>query len=139
MKDATEILIRYRLERARESLQEAKILLENSKLYAAVNRIYYAMFYSVNALLLSKNISSSKHSGVRALFNKEFVNKGLIDKDLGRFYSKMFERRQRGDYEDLVEFKREDVEEWLNKAEEFVTRIEEITLKMIEVKDEERI
>lgn len=66
MKETTKTLIRYRLERARETLESAKILFENSKLYSAVNRIYYAMFYSVNALLLSKNLSSSKHSGVKA-------------------------------------------------------------------------
>lgn len=45
-----------------------------------MNRIYYAMFYAVNALLIAKGFSASKHSGVRALFNKEIVNKGLIHK-----------------------------------------------------------
>ncbi len=95
MKENTKTLITYRLERAEESLQDAKILFENAKLFSTVNRIYYAMFYSVNALLLSKNLSSSKHSGVKALFSKEFVKKGLIDKELARFYSKIFERRQK--------------------------------------------
>lgn len=40
----------------------------------------------------------------------------------------MFNNRQEGDYADYVEFKKEDVEKWLSKAEEFVKRIEEITL-----------
>jgi len=62
------------------------------------------MFYSVNGLLLSKNLSSSKHSGIRSLFNKEFVNKGLIDKKLGKFYSKMFAERQECDYKDFIKF-----------------------------------
>jgi len=44
----------------------------------------------------------------------------------------MLNNRQEGDYKDFVKFEREDVEEWLKKAEEFIAKIEEITLKMIE-------
>ncbi len=87
------------------------------------------MFYSVTALLLTENLSSPKHSGIKALFNKEFVNKGLVDKDSGRFYSEMFERRQKGDYKDFTEFAKEDVEMWLKKAGEFLHKIESISLK----------
>lgn len=132
MKETTKAVIKYRLERARESFEDAHILFKSGKLYSTVNRIYYAMFYSVIALLLSKNFSSSKHGGVKALFSKEFVNKELVDRDLGRFYSEMFERRQKGDYRDFVEFKREDVEGWLKKAKNFIEAIEKLTLKIIE-------
>jgi len=132
MNKETKDIIRYRLERARECLEDAKGLFQMDSLHSSVNRIYYSIFYSVNALLLTRGLASSKHSGVRSLFLKEFVNKGKVEKTLGRFYSEMFKRRQTGDYEDLVEFKREDVDEWLKKAEEFVTKIEEVTLKMIE-------
>lgn len=62
------------------------------------------MFYAVSGLLLSNNLSSSKHSGIRSLFNKAFVNKGLVDKKLGKFYSRIFEERQEGDYKDFIKF-----------------------------------
>ena len=39
-------LITYRLERSRESLRAAEIMLENNMLTFSMNRIYYAMFYS---------------------------------------------------------------------------------------------
>lgn len=132
MKETTKTIIRYKFERARESLTDAKQLFERGSLHATVNRIYYAMFYSVNALLLTKNLSSAKHSGVRSLFSKEFINKGTVDKELGRFYSEIFEKRQKGDYKDFVEFKKEDAEEWLKKAEEFINKIEKLTLQIIE-------
>ncbi len=64
------------------------------------------MFYAVNALLITKGLFSSKHSGVRGLFNQEFIKTGLIDKDFGKFYSNMFDNRQEGDYKDFVEFKK---------------------------------
>jgi uncharacterized protein (UPF0332 family) len=90
------------------------------------------MFYAVNALLITKGLFSSKHSGVRALFNKEIINKGLMEKEFGEFYSAMFDRRQKGDYKDFVKFEKEDVKEWLKKAEEFINKIENLTLKIIE-------
>ena len=77
-----ENVIKYRRERAKETLEEAEIMLENNKLIAAVNRMYYAIFYEVLALLLTKGLSSSKHSGVRSLFNKEFVKPGIILKNM---------------------------------------------------------
>jgi uncharacterized protein (UPF0332 family) len=89
------------------------------------------MFYSVNGLLLSKNLSSSKHSGIRSLFNKEFVNKGLIDKKLGKFYSKMFAERKGGDYKDFIKFDNNIVRSWLENAEDFIKKIENVTLDII--------
>ena len=132
MKETTKTLIKYRLGRAGESLADARTLFNNGSLYSTVNRIYYAMFYSVNAILLTKNLSSSKHGGVKALFSREFVNRGLVDRDYGRFYSEIFEMRQKCDYRDLVEFEKEDVEEWLKKAEEFVSIIEVLVSKIVE-------
>lgn len=117
-------LAKYRLEKAKNTLSDAKKYFESATPESTVNRIYYAMFYAVNAL--------SKHSGVRALFNRELVNKGLIEKEWGRFYSEMFDRRQKGDYEDFVKFNKEDVKIWLERAEEFIGKIEQLTLKILE-------
>ena len=66
-------LVRYRMARAVETLPEARLMLQDEHLYGAANRIYYACFYAVVALLLTRNLSSSKHSGIMALFNNHFV------------------------------------------------------------------
>ena len=47
MTDETRTLIAYRLQRARESLDEATLLLEKDHVNTFVNRVYYASFYSV--------------------------------------------------------------------------------------------
>ena len=70
-----EEIIKYRRERAKETLEDAKILFENKRLRSTVNRIYYALFYEVTALLFSRNLSSPKHSGIISIFNKEFIKK----------------------------------------------------------------
>ena len=64
-------LIAYRRKRVKEALEDAERLVNAGSLFSAVNRIYYSMFYEVTALLLIKNLSASRHSGIRSLFNKK--------------------------------------------------------------------
>lgn len=124
-------LAKHRLEKARNTLSDARKFIGGATLESTVNRIYYAMFHAVNALLIAKGLSSSKHSGVRALFNREIVNTGLLEKQWGRFYSELFNSRQEADYMDFVEFKQEDVELWLEKAGRFIDEIEVVVTKII--------
>lgn len=118
--------LRYRLSRACESLDEAKLLLEAGHLATAVNRLYYACFYCVSALLFSEGKSASKHSGIRALFDQDWVNTGRVTKELGRFYRRMFNERQKGDYADLVAFTRDEVETMMEHARGFVREVSKL-------------
>jgi len=102
MKEEFIDLIKYRLQKAENTLSDAKNYINDATMEFTINRIYYAMFYAVNAILITKGLSSSKHSGVCAFFNKEFVNKRVIEGEWGEFYSNMFKRRQKGDYQDFV-------------------------------------
>lgn len=120
MTKGQEDLIRYRLSRAEETLEEARVMLQTGHPYGAANRIYYTCFHAVTALLLAHNLSSSKHSGVIALFNRHFVKLGLISADMGKFYSRMFENRLESDYADWVEIEKQDIQEELARAEEFI-------------------
>jgi uncharacterized protein (UPF0332 family) len=118
-----EELIAYRLERALETLEDARILAKAKRWNTCVNRLYYACFYAVTALLAAKGLTSSKHSGVRGLFNKNYVKTGIISKDLARIYNDLFERRQEGDYADFVDFEERQVLPWISRAESFVDQI----------------
>jgi len=126
MKKEIRTLVLYRLNRADESLDEALILLERGHVNTFVNRLYYACFYAVTALLLSKGFSSSKHSGVRALFHQNFVKNELINREMGKFYDKLFDTRQKGDYADLVYFDKKEVSPWFDEAKNFVSSIKNI-------------
>jgi uncharacterized protein (UPF0332 family) len=113
-------LIQYRIARARETLEEAGILADSGHWNACVNRLYYACFYVVSALLSKHDFSSSKHSGLRSFFNHNFVKGGIIPKETAIIYNSLFERRQEGDYEVFVTFKETDVKPWLKDATVFV-------------------
>lgn len=123
MTDGQAELIRYRLSRAKETLEEANELVNSGHLYGAANRIYYACFYAVVALILTKNLSSSKHSGVIGLFNKNFVKTGDIPKEMGKFYSRMFDNRLESDYGELIEIDPDGIKQDLAAAAEFIDLI----------------
>lgn len=74
--DRLEALIAYRLEQARESLDEAEMMRVGGHLRATVNRAYYAMFYALQGLLINGGFSTSRHSGAISLFDREFVKTG---------------------------------------------------------------
>lgn len=132
MKEETRTLVMYRIERAFESLEEAKILFERGHANTYVNRLYYACFYAVSALLLTKGLSSAKHSGVRSLFHQEFVKPAVINTELGQLYDRLFDNRQKGDYADLIRFNMDEVSNWYNETQEFVKTIEIIVKKEID-------
>jgi len=117
-------LIAYRLERARDALVEARVMQDIGHPNACVNRIYYACFYAVSALLVAHGYSSAKHSGVRSLFGRHFVNTGLIARDLGRFYSHLFESRQESDYVDFVRVDSDELAPMFEVAARFIAAVE---------------
>ena len=91
-----------------------------------MNRLYYACFYAVSALLIQQGLSSSKHTGIRSLFNRHYVKTGKVAKEMAQIYNDLFERRQESDYLDFIRFKESQVSPWISKAEEFVKHIETI-------------
>lgn len=97
-------LARYRVDRAKESLEAARLLFDQGHLHACVNRLYYACFYAISALLLLEGYSSPKHSGIRSLLHQKLVKPGIITVTAGQIYNKLFDTRQKADYLDLVEF-----------------------------------
>lgn len=116
-------LVSYRMSRANETLEDARILANSGRWNACVSRLYYACFYAVSALLVRHGLSSSKHTGVRSLFNRQYVKTGKIPKDLARIYNDLFERRQEGDYIDFVRFEESQVIPWISKAEQLIGHI----------------
>ena len=121
-----QVLTKYRMEQAHAALEEADILLSQGKTtFGLVNRSYYAMFYAVLALLQRIGKAPRKHSGALALFDLEFVKKGVFPKVLSQHLHHAFESRQVSDYQTVAPVSREDAEEILKNAKVFVQAIED--------------
>ena len=130
MKEDILALIKYRLEEADNSIKEAEVLLkEGMSLRSVMNRLYYAMFYAVLALLQEKELGTSKHYGAISLFDREFIKSDIFDKELSKTLHRAFELRQKGDYMEQAEVTRNDVDEMFPKTKDFVDKVNEYLLK----------
>ena len=122
-------LIQYRFANAKRTLAEVDVLIQNNLCNTAVNRLYYACFYAVSALLLHNDINTRTHSGAIQMFGQHFINKGIITEAAGNFYTKIFTMRRKSDYEDYIDYNQEEVLILIAPAQELIGQIEEILFK----------
>ena len=120
MPDNRKELMKYRLEMAEERLHSSKVLLEAGSYKDSIGRSYYAMFTAVRALLAMEGQDFSKHAGVIAYFQKEFVKTGKVDRKYSKYISQAFQIRNNTDYADFIIVSAQDAKEQYEKAKEFL-------------------
>ena len=109
--DTLRELLHFRLEQAHESLREADVLC--------------AMFYALLALLATKQLGTSKHSGAISLFDREFVKTGVFPRELSRSLHLAFDQRQTYDYGEMVEIEPDASDDTIASARSFVASVEQ--------------
>lgn len=110
-------------------MDEVKILIENKKWNAAVNRLYYACYYAVTALLANQNLDAKTHAGVRQLFGLHFGKTGILPSDLAKFYSQIYDARQMGDYDDFLDFDEQETLLFIDPAQTLIQTIDSLIHK----------
>lgn len=120
------VLIANKIRRSHETWNEAQGIIEGKFWYAAANRMYYACYYMVSALLLKNGIEAHTHGGIIGLFGLNFVKTNIVSSELGKFYSQLFELRQTGDYDDWKIVTETEVLTLAPKVELFLDTIEKI-------------
>jgi len=116
-------LVQIRLDQAKESLEEAETLYHSSYYRGAVNRAYYAMFYAVLALAVLRQQSTSKHTGLIAFFDKEFVKSGIFSREMSRLLHLAFQRRQENDYGEVFTVDEKETHQAIQEAQSFVSTV----------------
>lgn len=116
-------VVLYRIERAFTALAQAKLNQEINCLEVTVNRLYYAAYYAVSALLVAHQIPAHTHEGNIQQFGLHFVREGKVSRDMGKFYSQLFEMRLKGDYSDSFGLTEEDVVPKIQPTEAFIKEV----------------
>lgn len=111
------------MEQANEALAAAAVNLTNALERSAINRAYYAMFYAVLALLASRTIETSRHTGAIAQFDLLYVKPEVFRADLSRWLHKAFLHRQAADYGAEQTLTRPEIEALIAQAREFVAEV----------------
>jgi len=125
-------VVQFRVEKAKNTCSEVAILIDNKLWHTAANRLYYACYYVVSALLIQNGIEAQTHHGIINQMGLRFVKTGLISLENGDLYKRLFELRQKGDYDDWVVVKESDIVPLLEPAENFIKTIEQLIFKTIE-------
>lgn len=116
---------RYRLNKAKETLKTAEMIFKDGKDFtSANNRAYYAIFYAIRAVLAIKEIDFKRHKDVLAYFNKEYVNKEIFPKSIGRKIAQAQRIREDSDYDDDYEPSFEKTEQQIRTAQELIELVE---------------
>lgn len=116
-------LVNYRIKRAKDTLAEVDILADNKLWSTMLNRLYYAYFYAVNAILIKVEVKAETHSGIRRMFGLHFVKSGKISKESGKFYSDIFDIRHSSDYDDFIEISEEKALKLIVPAQKMISEI----------------
>ncbi|MDR3339342.1 MAG: HEPN domain-containing protein [Candidatus Symbiothrix sp.] len=119
-------IVLHRLQKAKDTLVEAKGTIALGYWNTAANRLYYACYYVASALLMKHGYSAHTHAGIIGLLSLHFVSKGIICKELGKFYSQLFELRQTGDYSDWMVMEEADVQSFVEPADKFIDALEKL-------------
>ena len=118
-------LIKYRMSSAKEKLTSAKLLLEAGMYRDSIGRSYYAIFSAIRAVLAVRQVDFSKHAGVIAYFQKEFIKTEIFDRKYSKYLQQAFQIRNSCDYDDFFIVSKQDAEEQYIRATEMLAVIEE--------------
>lgn len=118
--EARKILIGLWMQKAQESLASVELELNAGHINFAVNRLYYACFYATTALLLRDGKQYARHSAVKSEFGRTYIKTGRVDAKWNKFYQKLFEDRQEGDYIPTTTFEASEVSTRIEQAREFL-------------------
>lgn len=125
MEGSLKELAGYRMERAREMLDAAEGNLKIGQFKTSLNRSYYAIFHAMRAVNILKGFDSSKHSGVIAFFNKEYLKEEILDRSLSVIVKNSAFLREKSDYDDFYIASKTEAEKQLDDARVFLGKIEE--------------
>ncbi len=117
-------LSKRRLEIAHERLTTAKAMLELGDYKASANRLYYAIFSAMRAVLALDGFDSKKHSGIIARFRQSYIKTGILDTEMSKIIDDLEVIREDSDYDDFYIILKEDVEIQAKRAEYFVSEVE---------------
>ena len=119
-------VVKFRLEKARDTFAEIPVLIENRFYRNAANRLYYACFYAITALLINEGYETHTHSGIKTLLGLHYIKTNRMEKNFGRMYSHLFDLRQTGDYDDKIIVKESDIIPYIEPAKQFIETIEKL-------------
>ena len=129
MENSVKDLSKYRFESSLEDLYDARIMFENARYKNTLNRAYYSIFHAIKVVCALDGFDSSKHSGLIAYFNQNYVKTNIFPKELSKVIRYASENREKADYLDFFFASKEEAAKQIERAEYFSKIIREYLIK----------
>lgn len=124
--DERKTLVIFQLEKAHVAIKQAEGNRSLAFWEVVANRLYYACFHAVSALLIEYGYSFKTHDGLVNLFGLNFVKTGLVDLSHGRFLSQLQTMREKGDYNCIYDVTEDDIIPMIEPAKILITTVEQL-------------
>ena len=125
-------IVEFRLEKAQRAYEQACGVVEKSYWETIANRLYYAAYNAVSALLIAYGYSAQSHSGVIHLFGLHFVKVGVFSREIGKLYHDLFAMRLTGDYDDTYGLTENDVLPYIEPVKQLIQEVSTLALKRVD-------
>ena len=116
-------LSKYRFETSLEDIDDAKLMFDNGRYKNTLNRAYYSIFHAIKSVVILDGFDSSKHSGIIAYFNQNYVKTGIFPKEMSKTIRAASENREKADYHDFFIASKEEAESQIERARELSAQI----------------
>ena len=123
----------YRIQTAVETLDTAKLCIDNKHFKDAVNRSYYAAFHAVRAVLAMEKVDFKRHKDVITYFNKNYVATETFDKTVGRMLAQLQLKREKSDYDDFYVVSKEEVDTQYQNAQIILSAVKKYLAEKYEI------
>ncbi len=127
MPEYKNILVKNGLDKSKQALSDAEYGFKDGRNDLVLNRLYYAIFYSVLALGYNDGFITSKHPKLMGWFNKKYIYENKIfDKRMNEIYKTAYINRQESDYDisKLKEIALGQLQDSISDVKYFVEQIE---------------
>ena len=123
------IIVQLEIEKAQSIMAQIESLKVLRYWDNIANRLYYAIFHAVSALLINDGHSVNTHKGVVVLFGQHYVRTGIFDMADGKLYSQLQTMREKGDYNCTYQTSEDEVLPLIEPAHILINKIIKYTQK----------
>lgn len=121
-----EVMVALEIERATRIMSEVPVYVNAQLWNTLANRLYYAAFHAVSAVLIKKEVPVRSHKGAILMFNRDYVKTGCVSKEDGILFSQLESLRELGDYNCYIETTEEQITPFIEKTRNFVQKMKQI-------------
>ena len=119
-----QIVVNLELEKAKRTLDDMSFCLQEGKWEAAANRLYYALFHAVSALLICDGYNVRSHRGTMALFGEHYIRTGIFERKDGSLFSDLVIMRDNADYNCFFEATEEKLAPYIEPTRQLIAKID---------------